>query len=164
MIQFSFIRELRREKTWSRLNLIPLLQAEADRDMVRRLEAVKGREAEYMKQIDGWSPLDLKAPVPGLGPKGETEPVYFTKRYVAPISAIITDEYLIEPQYWRGSRMFLRVNFILCKFNFYRILHIIIVLILPKNTQLENKIPMNEYISCEHMEYADDAIHFLLEE
>ena len=31
-------RELAREKTWARIHLVPLLEAEHDRDMVRRLE------------------------------------------------------------------------------------------------------------------------------
>ena len=31
-------RELAREKTWARINIVPLLEAEHDRDMVRRLQ------------------------------------------------------------------------------------------------------------------------------
>lgn len=33
-----------REKTWSRIHLIPVLQAEEDRDLVRRYYADKARE------------------------------------------------------------------------------------------------------------------------
>ncbi|KAJ1675828.1 60S ribosomal protein L26A [Spiromyces aspiralis] len=47
-------RELVREKTWSRIHLIPLLQAESDRDDYRRLKAAEAREGEIMKDIPGW--------------------------------------------------------------------------------------------------------------
>ena len=40
--------ELAREKIWSRIHLIPLLQAEEDRDLVRRHLADKAREKELM--------------------------------------------------------------------------------------------------------------------
>lgn len=36
--------ELAREKMWARINLIPLLQAEEDRDQVRRFWADQARE------------------------------------------------------------------------------------------------------------------------
>lgn len=38
--------ELAREKMWSRIHLIPMLQAEEDRDVVRRHWADKARERE----------------------------------------------------------------------------------------------------------------------
>ncbi|KAJ5668134.1 uncharacterized protein N7477_006704 [Penicillium maclennaniae] len=41
-------RELAREKMWSRLHLMPLLQAEEDRDQVRRYYADKAREKELL--------------------------------------------------------------------------------------------------------------------
>ncbi|KAJ5624148.1 hypothetical protein N7510_000457, partial [Penicillium lagena] len=41
-------RELAREKIWSRLYLTPLLQAEEDRDQVRRHLADKAREKELL--------------------------------------------------------------------------------------------------------------------
>ncbi|KAJ5252055.1 hypothetical protein N7489_002465 [Penicillium chrysogenum] len=41
-------RELAREKMWSRLHLTPLLQAEEDRDQVRRHYADKAREKELL--------------------------------------------------------------------------------------------------------------------
>ncbi|KAJ5395852.1 uncharacterized protein N7487_010155 [Penicillium crustosum] len=41
-------RELAREKIWSRLHLTPLLQAEEDRDQVRRHYADKAREKELL--------------------------------------------------------------------------------------------------------------------
>ena len=47
-------RELAREKTWARINLVPLLQAEADRDMYRRYRASVEREKEIMKDVPGW--------------------------------------------------------------------------------------------------------------
>lgn len=40
--------ELAREKMWSRIHLIPLLQAEEDRDQVRRFYAEKAREKELL--------------------------------------------------------------------------------------------------------------------
>lgn len=39
---------------WSRINLIPLLQAEADRDAYRREAAMKRREEEIMKDVPEW--------------------------------------------------------------------------------------------------------------
>jgi len=43
-----FCSELAREKMWSRIHLIPLLQAEEDRDLVRRYLADKAREKELL--------------------------------------------------------------------------------------------------------------------
>lgn len=40
--------ELAREKMWSRIHLIPLLQAEEDRDQVRRHLADQAREKELL--------------------------------------------------------------------------------------------------------------------
>lgn len=40
--------ELSREKMWARINLIPLLQAEEDRDQVRRYLADQAREKELL--------------------------------------------------------------------------------------------------------------------
>jgi hypothetical protein len=44
----SSCSELGREKMWSRIHLIPLLQAEEDRDLVRRTLADKAREKELL--------------------------------------------------------------------------------------------------------------------
>ncbi|KAJ5555162.1 hypothetical protein N7535_007604 [Penicillium sp. DV-2018c] len=44
----SDFSELAREKMWSRLHLTPLLQAEEDRDQVRRYYADKAREKELL--------------------------------------------------------------------------------------------------------------------
>lgn len=46
--------ELYREKTWARLYLQPVLQAEADRDAVRRHYAQIAREKEIMKDVSGF--------------------------------------------------------------------------------------------------------------
>ncbi|KAL8797434.1 MAG: hypothetical protein Q9195_000250 [Heterodermia aff. obscurata] len=43
-IQYKVPHELAREKMWARIHLIPLLQAEADRDQVRRYWADQARE------------------------------------------------------------------------------------------------------------------------
>jgi len=40
--------ELAREKMWSRIHLIPMLQAEEDRDLVRRTLAAKALEQELL--------------------------------------------------------------------------------------------------------------------
>jgi len=48
------IRELQREKVWSRLHLVPLLLAEGDRDEYRRQQAANAREREIMKDVKGW--------------------------------------------------------------------------------------------------------------
>ncbi|EEA19005.1 hypothetical protein TMatcc_010452 [Talaromyces marneffei ATCC 18224] len=42
------LNELAREKMWSRIHLIPLLQAEEDRDQVRRHFADQAREKELL--------------------------------------------------------------------------------------------------------------------
>lgn len=47
-------RELKRERAWSRIHLIPLLMAEADRDAFRREQAQLEREKEIMKDVPGW--------------------------------------------------------------------------------------------------------------
>ncbi|AFR97109.1 NADH dehydrogenase (ubiquinone) 1 alpha subcomplex 13 [Cryptococcus neoformans C23] len=47
-------RELKREKAWSRINLVPLLLAEQDRDAYRRQQAALAREKEIMKDYPGW--------------------------------------------------------------------------------------------------------------
>lgn len=44
------ISELAREKIWSRLHILPLLQAEEDRDQARRFFADKARERELLGQ------------------------------------------------------------------------------------------------------------------
>ncbi|GAA5831044.1 hypothetical protein JCM11251_005123 [Rhodosporidiobolus azoricus] len=47
-------RELQRERAWSRIHLVPLLMAEADRDVFRREQAALAREKEIMKDVKGW--------------------------------------------------------------------------------------------------------------
>jgi hypothetical protein len=47
-------REMAREKIWTRIHLTPMLQAEADRDDVRRYWAAEKREKELMKGVKGW--------------------------------------------------------------------------------------------------------------
>ncbi|CAJ0766687.1 18207_t:CDS:1, partial [Entrophospora sp. SA101] len=48
------LRELQREKVWSRIYLVPLLQAELDRDSYRRSLATLAKEEEIMKDVPGW--------------------------------------------------------------------------------------------------------------
>ncbi|KAF8827089.1 hypothetical protein HHX47_DHR5001076 [Lentinula edodes] len=50
----GLIRELQREKAWSRIHLVPLLMAEGDRDAYRRQQAALAREKEIMKDVKGW--------------------------------------------------------------------------------------------------------------
>ncbi|KAI3657580.1 hypothetical protein MP638_002692 [Amoeboaphelidium occidentale] len=48
-------RELKREKSYARLYMLPLLQSEMDREwMVWRQEELK-KEAEIMKSVEGWT-------------------------------------------------------------------------------------------------------------
>ncbi|KAG8882632.1 hypothetical protein FRB97_007978 [Tulasnella sp. 331] len=47
-------RELKREKAWARIHLVPMLMAEGDRDAYRRQEAALAREKEIMKDVPGW--------------------------------------------------------------------------------------------------------------
>ncbi|AOA61870.1 Subunit of mitochondrial NADH:ubiquinone oxidoreductase (complex I) [Komagataella phaffii CBS 7435] len=46
--------ELKREKLWARAHLMPLLQAEQDRNVVRRTFAYYKREGEIMKDVPWW--------------------------------------------------------------------------------------------------------------
>jgi hypothetical protein len=59
--------ELAREKMWSRIHLIPLLQAEEDRDVVRRHYAQQKMEEELL---------------------GKAAPVYYGDRYVKTLSSM----------------------------------------------------------------------------
>jgi hypothetical protein len=65
---FSNCSELAREKMWSRLHITPLLQAEEDRDQVRRHFADQARANELL----------------GSGAK-----VYNSDRYVGPIGVLL---------------------------------------------------------------------------
>ncbi|EJU06356.1 GRIM-19 [Dacryopinax primogenitus] len=49
-------RELLREKQWARIHLVPILMAEADRNLVRREYVALEREKELMKNVKGWQP------------------------------------------------------------------------------------------------------------
>ncbi|KAF9768101.1 hypothetical protein IL306_014655 [Fusarium sp. DS 682] len=59
--------ELGREKMWARINLIPLLQAEEDRDQVRRYLADQKREKELL---------------------GDNAKIYNSDRFVRPTFAV----------------------------------------------------------------------------
>lgn len=50
MANSRWFSELAREKMWSRLHILPLLQAEEDRDQARRFFADKARERELLGQ------------------------------------------------------------------------------------------------------------------
>lgn len=64
--------EMAREKMWSRIHLIPLLQAEEDRDQVRRHLADQARERQLL---------------------GENTPVYNNQeRFVRPTFAAVPKE------------------------------------------------------------------------
>jgi hypothetical protein len=115
--------ELDREKHWARIHLVSILQAETDRDMVRRLDASESREYDAMKDTHpDWSPMDLKVPVfnriftkqvQGVGKNGkfdmnQAEPVYHTKRHVMPNFVILDAQRSMPAQWWRGSKVFLK--------------------------------------------------------
>ncbi|KAF2400048.1 NADH dehydrogenase-like protein 1 alpha subcomplex subunit 13 [Trichodelitschia bisporula] len=63
--------ELAREKMWSRIHLIPLLQAEEDRDQVRRYLADRAREKELL---------------------GAETKVYHNDRFVRPTFAVTPED------------------------------------------------------------------------
>ncbi|KAM0276996.1 hypothetical protein ACHAQH_006179 [Verticillium albo-atrum] len=63
--------ELAREKMWARIHLIPLLQAEEDRDQIRRWYADQAREKELL---------------------GENTRVYHTDRFVRPTFAVAPEQ------------------------------------------------------------------------
>ncbi|KAM0324647.1 hypothetical protein ACHAQA_008038 [Verticillium albo-atrum] len=63
--------ELAREKMWARIHLIPLLQAEEDRDQIRRWHADQAREKELL---------------------GENTRVYHTDRFVRPTFAVAPEK------------------------------------------------------------------------
>ncbi|KAG8156485.1 hypothetical protein KVR01_013589 [Diaporthe batatas] len=65
-------RELAREKMWARIHLIPALQAEEDRDQVRRYLADQQRERQLMG--------------------GETLKVYNSDRFVKPTFAVTPEQ------------------------------------------------------------------------
>lgn len=65
------ISELAREKMWSRIHLIPALQAEEDRDQVRRYLADQAREKELL---------------------GENVKVYHADRFVKPTFAVTPEK------------------------------------------------------------------------
>lgn len=69
--------ELKRENLWSRIHLVPLLMAEADRDLYRRTQAANAREAEIMKDVKDWK----------VG-----QSVYNTTKYFTPSSYIVAPE------------------------------------------------------------------------
>jgi NADH dehydrogenase (ubiquinone) 1 alpha subcomplex subunit 13 len=52
--------ELKREKAWSRIHLVPLIMAEADRDAYRRNVTQLAREKEIMKDVPDWEVSDLR--------------------------------------------------------------------------------------------------------
>lgn len=68
---------MKRENLWARINLIPLLTAEADRDSYRRAEAAKAREQEIMKDVKDWK-------------AGES--VYNNTKYYTPPKFVIVPE------------------------------------------------------------------------
>ena len=93
-----------------RISLVPLLQAEMDRDMARRFDAMKKKEQEIMKNVADWKAGDLKAPVQGIDVNGksntnQSEPVYHSEKYIPPTLVVLPKESVIPAQPWRGSNM-----------------------------------------------------------
>jgi len=64
----SLRSEYAREKMWSRIHLIPLLQAEEDRDLVRRHLADQAREKELLGENIKVYHSDRLAPLPFVIP------------------------------------------------------------------------------------------------
>ncbi|KAF8476049.1 GRIM-19 [Kalaharituber pfeilii] len=73
-------QELAREKQWSRIYLVPLLQAEQDRDLVRRHLANEEREKFLMKDVKGW----------------EFGSVYHSDRFIKP-TYVVTPARAVKP-------------------------------------------------------------------
>lgn len=89
-----------------RISLVPLLQAEMDRDMTRRYNTLEMQEAEIMKNVPGWKAGDLKEPIKGIGADPEASvPVYYTKKFVPPSLVVLQQGSIIPAQPWRGSNM-----------------------------------------------------------
>ncbi|ORZ40038.1 GRIM-19 protein, partial [Catenaria anguillulae PL171] len=72
-------RELRREQTWSRIHLVPLLQAEADRGEARLLQQQEEIERKAMAGVANWE---------------EARKIYHTKRYVPPTILVADEKFL----------------------------------------------------------------------
>ena len=75
-----------------------------------------------MANVPNWVSGDLKAPVPGIGKGGRldpssSEPVYHTRHYVPPAFVYLAQEDTIDSQWWRGSKMFLKVLTTICDFT-----------------------------------------------
>ncbi|RKP22742.1 GRIM-19 [Syncephalis pseudoplumigaleata] len=65
-------KEIEREKTWARIHLVPLLQAETDRDHYRREQAMQAEEEAIMRNVPDWE----------VNAKGGASAVYHTDRYI----------------------------------------------------------------------------------
>ncbi|KNE66686.1 hypothetical protein AMAG_11186 [Allomyces macrogynus ATCC 38327] len=72
-------REIRREQTWARIHLVPMLQAEQDRHEARMLAQQEEIERKAMKDVPGWK----------VGEK-----VYHTDRYVPPTVLVADNKFL----------------------------------------------------------------------
>ncbi|KAF7191560.1 NADH dehydrogenase [ubiquinone] 1 alpha subcomplex subunit 13, partial [Pseudocercospora fuligena] len=66
--------ELAREKMWSRIHLIPLLQAEEDRDVVRRVLGQKKMEKELLgKEVPVYNKDTFERPTFAVTPSNVTK-------------------------------------------------------------------------------------------
>ena len=84
------LSELAREKMWSRIHLIPLLQAEEDRDHVRRHLADQAREKELL---------------------GENVKVYHSDRCVFPSSLFLSPVDVVGDPMLTGGGRYVRPTF-----------------------------------------------------
>jgi hypothetical protein len=102
----NYLRQLKNEKAWARIYIAPLLQAEQDRDLVRKKYILKEKESEIMSKLSPeWSAMNLKVPLELT--KGKAlEPVYYTERYVEPsyIFFAPNDETFFPAQPWRTDK------------------------------------------------------------
>ena len=55
----TLLRELEREKVWSRIHLVPLIVAEGDRAAYHRRQADVAMEKAIMKDVPGWEVSSL---------------------------------------------------------------------------------------------------------
>ncbi|KAJ6515558.1 GRIM-19 [Mycena sanguinolenta] len=74
-------RELKRENTWARIHLVPLLLAEGDRALYADAQHAHAVEAEIMKDVKGWVTLLLSCFVASNRMAQPRQPVYNNPRY-----------------------------------------------------------------------------------
>ncbi|KAA8909785.1 GRIM-19 protein [Sphaerosporella brunnea] len=90
-------RENAREKIWARIHLTPMLQAEADRDDVRRYFAAQAREKELMKDEKGWDSASVyNVDNPYGGPADRNRFIRPTYTVAPPSESVIPEKEVLK--------------------------------------------------------------------